>query len=108
MPYAGTYNFTRQATHATVVRNRFDDGDFDTTNIDFVIDANNHTGSAQVIEEWDVTGAADMDKSYTIGHDHIAQWDDDTDDVLYLLADGHGSTRLLTDDTGAVGKYGGD
>ena len=41
----------------------------------------------------DVTGAANMDKSYTIGHDHIAQWDDSTGDVLYLLADGHGSTR---------------
>jgi len=75
-----------------------DDGDFDTTtNTDYLIDSNNHTGYAQVIEEWD-PDTPNMDRSYVIGQDHVAQWDDATNDVLYLLPDGHGSTRLVVDD----------
>ena len=40
-----------------------------------------------------------MTRSYTFGHDAIAQWDS-TNGVLYLLTDGHGSTRVLIDDAG--------
>ena len=77
-----------------------DDGDYDvTTMTDYVIDANNHTGHAQVIEEWDPSGTPAMERSYVIGHDVIAQADD-TNGVLYLLTDGHGSTRVLIDDAG--------
>ncbi len=101
-----TYNDSGIRVGKVVQEDTDDDGDYDvTTNIDFVIDAANHTGYAQVIEEWN-PDTTNLDVSYTIGHDHIAQWDDSTGDVLYLLADGHGSTRLLTDDAGAVAQNG--
>ena len=77
------------------------DSGWSTDTTDYLIDANNPTGYAQVIEEWN-PDTTNLDVSYVIGHDHIAQWDDSTGDVLYLLADGHGSTRLLTDADGAV------
>jgi RHS repeat-associated protein len=59
----------------------------------YLLDANNPTGYAQVLEEH-VDG--DLDRSYTIGHDVIAQADSLMNFVVtYLLGDGHGSTRQV-------------
>jgi len=71
----------------------------DTTVEIFLIDSYNHTGYAQVLEEKDDSSA--VTKTYTIGDDVIAQYNT-TDGTEYLLYDGHGSTRQLTDSAGAV------
>jgi len=82
-----------------------DDGDLldpedSTTATDYLVDANNPTGYAQVIEEHD--GATDeLERSYTLGHDVLVQWDATTG-LVYLLYDGHGSTRALLDAAGQV------
>lgn len=65
----------------------------------YLVDENNHTGFAQLLEEWD---DADKDgfqdagetllKSFVLGHDVIAQWAA-ANANYYLLYDGHGSTR---------------
>ncbi len=60
------------------------------------------TGYAQVLEEYEANSSGQtLKKSYVIGLDVEAQWDS-TNGLLYLLADGHGSTRLLTDENGAL------
>ena len=80
-----------------------DDGDLldpedSTTTTDYVIDGNNPTGYAQVLEEH-VDGQ--LTKTYTIGHDVLSQAEDLTT-VYHLLYDGHGSTRALLDTSGSV------
>ncbi len=64
----------------------------------FLIDENNHTGYAQVLEER--TAAAAAVRAYLLGHDVIAQRDAGGAAILHLLYDGHGSTRALVDATG--------
>ncbi|NOY82783.1 MAG: hypothetical protein GXP31_17430, partial [Kiritimatiellaeota bacterium] len=63
----------------------------------FLPDAENPTGYTQALEE---TTAAGLDRSYTIGDRILAQTD--AGGTSWLLPDGHGSTRLLTDATGAL------
>jgi RHS repeat-associated protein len=73
----------------------------------YLIDSANHTGYAQVIAELTYnkenpvpsTDVPDAIRSYTIGDDVIAQSDNPgtTADTRYLLYDGHGSTRQVTD-----------
>jgi RHS repeat-associated protein len=58
----------------------------------YLVDANNHTGYAQVLEE--TTGSTLT--SYVLGDDVLAQG---VSAVSYLLYDGHGSTRQLTPNT---------
>ena len=73
------------------------------TETQYLIDAQNHTGYAQVLEETtrDVaTGQVVLARAYTIGRDVISQ-SDAAGPVYVLVYDGHGSTRLLTDSTGA-------
>jgi len=69
----------------------------------YLVDGNNLTGYAQVVEELD--GTITVQRVYTYGHDLISQ------DVLmasstwspsYYLYDGQGSVRALTDGTGTV------
>jgi len=79
----------------------------------YLIDPYNHTGYAQVLEELVYDGSTtdpqpdplidtpDSRRTYTIGDDVISQGDSATD-VKYLLYDGHGSTRHLTNSSGAV------
>ena len=79
---------------------------------DYLIDPYNHTGYAQVLQETVDDGSSDWTRiQYTIGDDVLAQtsltsadsganWT--TGDTQYLLYDGHGSTRQLVSDTGAV------
>jgi RHS repeat-associated protein len=67
----------------------------------FLIDPNNHTGYAQVLEELDDVGGSPS-QSYVIGDDIIAQSAGGVSAPSYLLYDGHGSTRQLVQNTGAV------
>jgi len=67
-----------------------------------LIDSANPTGYAQVIEERDGGGA--VLKSYAIGDDVLSQSVPSSliPQPSYFLYDGHGSTRQLTDASGAV------
>jgi RHS repeat-associated protein len=60
---------------------------------EYLVDARNHTGFEQVLEELPSLGAAPR-RSYVIGDDVLAQADG-SGNVSYLLQDGHGSTRQL-------------
>jgi RHS repeat-associated protein len=68
----------------------------------FHVDPSNHTGYAQVLEQGadaDADGrldAVEIAKTITLGHDVIAQATS-ASAVLYLLYDGHGSTRSVVD-----------
>jgi RHS repeat-associated protein len=62
----------------------------------FLIDSQNHTGYAQVLEESDGTTRT----TYTIGDDVITQCAGTT--PKHLIYDGQGSTRQLTDSAGAL------
>ena len=73
------------------IRVQADDG---TTVTDYLIDAYNHTGYAQVLEEW--SGGEHPDITYTIGDDVITQYSS-SPGAEHLLYDGHGSTRQLAD-----------
>lgn len=80
---------------------------------EYVIDASGgHTGYAQVLEEW--VGAT-LNKTYTLGHDVIAQASTAAQTSgngvaiaanapLTFLYDGHGSTRALLDALGAAAE----
>jgi RHS repeat-associated protein len=59
----------------------------------YLIDSYNHTGYAQVLEEWDTTSTPTLIKTYTISDDVITQATSTS--IEHLLYDGHGSTRQL-------------
>jgi len=65
------------------------------TTTKYVVDPYNHTGYAQVLEEWDTTSTPTLIKTYTIGDDVITQAASTS--IEHLLYDGHGSTRQLVD-----------
>jgi RHS repeat-associated protein len=66
----------------------------------YLIDPSNHTGYAQVLEEWtDDT----LTMTYTIGDDVIAQ--NNSSGVRFLLYDGHGSVRQHANVGGNVAVY---
>ena len=65
----------------------------------FLLDTQNPTGYAQVLEELDAPGGVPA-VSYTLGQEVLSQAQGGS--VSHLLHDGHGSTRLLTDATGNV------
>jgi len=68
----------------------------------YLVDDRNPTGYAEVVEEHQSVngGAATLTAVYTHGLDLIAQRRSGS--VRYFSYDGHGSTRLLTDASGAV------
>jgi RHS repeat-associated protein len=65
----------------------------------YLVDANNHTGYQQVLEEFATLGSTPT-RSYVIGDDVLAQADSGS--ASYLLYDGHGSTRQIDDSSGNV------
>ena len=72
------------------------DGDFDdpedtSERTEYLVDHHNHTGYAQILEEW-LNGA--LSKSYTLGLDVLAQALA-SGAVHFFPYDGHGSTRGL-------------
>ena len=67
----------------------------------YLTDRANPTGYAQPIEErWTANGSPTM--TYLIGDHVIGQIAGAAANPTYLLAEGHGSTRALTDNAGAV------
>ena len=68
----------------------------------YLLDSYNPTGYAQVFEQRN--GVGDLQIAYTIGDDVLTQTSASagTSGGQHLLYDGHGSTRLLTDNTAAI------
>jgi RHS repeat-associated protein len=66
----------------------------------FLNDPNNPTGYTKAIEEKSAANGAPT-RSYVLGNKVEAQ-SDSTNGTLYFLTDGHGSTRALTNSSGAV------
>ena len=60
----------------------------------YLVDGNNSTGYAQVLEELSTAGGTPS-RSYVIGDDVLGQCGTTTSDPAWLLYDGHGSTRHL-------------
>jgi RHS repeat-associated protein len=72
-----------------------------TTVTDYVVAERNPTGFAQVLEERDgVTHEVKM--TYVLGNDLIAQVTQNLADMRFFIHDGHGSTRQLTNASGAI------
>ena len=67
----------------------------------FLVDENNLTGYAQVLEELNAPGAP-ATMSYVAGDDVLAQCGPATNTPVFLLYDGHGSTRQLANANGRV------
>ena len=68
----------------------------------YLIDANNHTGYPQILEELLTVGGTPT-MSYTIGNQVVAQ---ETNGIVsYLMSDGHSNTRQLTTANGAVSSH---
>jgi len=67
----------------------------------FLIDANNHTGYAQILEEITTLGTSPS-RSYVIGDDVLAQCGTTPTTPSYFLYDGHGSTRQVASTNATV------
>jgi RHS repeat-associated protein len=66
----------------------------------YLFDTQNHTGYAQVLEEY---VNDQLNRTYTLGHDVIAQ-NDSANGTLTFMYDGHGSTRALLDAAAALAQ----
>ena len=71
------------------------------TNTYFLVDDENPSGYAQVLEEWTSTGTPVLSKVYNYGSDLISQVQPNVS-TNYFIVDGHGSTRMLTDNGGNI------
>jgi RHS repeat-associated protein len=67
----------------------------------FLIDDNNQTGYAQVLEELPTIGGTPS-MSYVIGDDVLAQCGSTSATLTYFLQDGHGNNRQLSQMNGTV------
>ena len=68
----------------------------------YLLDALNHTGYTQVLEERRVENGVEVKvTTYTIGHDILSQFDSENG-YLVLLSDGHGSTRAVANMAGEI------
>jgi RHS repeat-associated protein len=67
----------------------------------YLVDTNNHTGYAQVVEE---IQSGNVVRQYTYGHDLISQRQQIDGNLVtgFYGYDGHGSVRFLTDSTGVI------
>ncbi len=68
---------------------------------DYVVDSQNPSGYAQVLEERNGTTHA-VTMSYILGDDLLGQVGANLSSLRFFLSDGHGSTRLLTNIQGAI------
>jgi RHS repeat-associated protein len=68
----------------------------------YLVDANNHTGYQQVLEEFSTLRSMPT-ISYVLGDDVLAQAASET--ASYLLYDGHGNTRQMADNAGGVTSH---
>lgn len=99
--YHYEYNDSGIRVAQTTATDGNNDGDFndpeDTSDrTSYLVDSNNPTGYAQVLEQWLNEILA---QSYVLGLDVISQALANSS-PLFLLYDGHGSTRMLVDATG--------
>ena len=68
----------------------------------YLLDDRNPTGYAQVLEEWiGASGSVGLSRVYNYGMSLISQRVPGTS-TNYFIFDGHGSTRILTDQNGSV------
>lgn len=74
------------------------------TNYFYLVDDRNPSGYAQMLEEWTASGGGG-----TTNRSHVYNWGlgllsqrEPGGTVYYLVPDGHGSTRLLTDGNGSI------
>ena len=67
----------------------------------YLLDDRNPSGYVQVLEEWTSTGTPVLSRVYNYGLDLISQRVPNTS-TNYFVYDGHGSTRILTDNGGTV------
>ena len=72
-----------------------------TTTTDYLVDEQNPSGFAQVLEERDGTTHT-PNKTYIIGDDIIAQIAKAAASLRFFIYDGHGSVRLLTNSVGVI------
>jgi RHS repeat-associated protein len=71
------------------------------TNTYYLVDDRNPSGYPQVLEEWTANGGVtNLSRVYTYGLSLTSQKQGST--IYYFGTDGHGSTRLLLDNVGAV------
>ncbi len=103
--YDYTYDADGIRVSQTVTTDTDHDGSFaDETPVttQYLNDTNNPTGCSQVLEERDITGVTI--KTYKIGLTVDTQQSSAiyNGGALFLLKDGHGSTRMLVDATGQV------
>jgi RHS repeat-associated protein len=69
----------------------------------YLLDDRNPSGYVQVLEEWTATGTPGLNKVYNYGLDLISQRTLGSQlSTNYFIYDGHGSTRVLTDNGGNV------
>ncbi|MFO0946004.1 MAG: RHS repeat-associated core domain-containing protein [Planctomycetota bacterium] len=94
-----TIDYVYNADGNRVEQTVTDHGTSTTETTTYLVDANNHTGFSQVIEEY---LDSVLVKSFVLGHDVIAQAGPAAMPIYFLLYDGHGSTRALTNETGAL------
>jgi RHS repeat-associated protein len=94
-PYNGSWTTNFFAYNCDGIRVRSTMGGSSTL---YLIDANNHTGYQQILEELTARGVP-ATRSYIIGDDVLAQAGTS---ALYLLYDGHGSTRQLASSSGVI------
>jgi len=72
----------------------------------YLVDANNHTGYQQVLEQFSQSGGLpSLTKSYVIGDDVLAQCSASTNAPSYFLADGHGSNRQLVNTVSGLASH---
>jgi RHS repeat-associated protein len=74
------------------------------TTTHYLIDANNHTGYAQVLEELATLGGT-ASMSYVIGDEVLAQCGTTVSAPNYFLPDGHGNNRQLSRTDGTVANH---
>lgn len=77
----------------------------DACEVRYLVDDNNPTGYAQVLEELtEYAGTFSVDRVYTYGHDLVSQrrWNLSEWITSYYGYDGHGNVRLLTDSSGNI------
>lgn len=66
----------------------------------FLVDQQNHSGYAQVLQDRSVIGSSPtVTRNYIIGIEPLGQHGANTSSLQNLMFDGHGSTRLLTNNS---------
>ena len=104
LPRAPELQYTYDSDGNLVQRQEGTDGTFTKTS-DYLVDAGNPTGYAQVLEELLSNAGAATRTTYTLGSDIVSQSAKPATGsaaISHLLYDGHGSTRMLANNLASV------